>query len=163
MSSATCAFLLSRLQFSWLEFLVQKLQSFSFWCPSTMCHGLIKWQTRRWLCLLPMREEAVLGPGPVFPASTAMKQNLNRPPRKCPTRTRKLGVHPGLSFPTGEAKSPERSLDEALCWSEGGQCAQSETTPPYPLPAVLLAPHVPGWYFTLTPQFWGFCSGGLSG
>ena len=107
MSSATCAFLLSCLQFSWLEFLVQKLQSFSFWCPSSM-FGLIKCQTRRWLCLLPMHEEAVLGPGPVFPASTAMKQNLNRPPRKCPKRTRKLGVHPGLSFPTGEAKSPER-------------------------------------------------------
>ena len=62
-----------------------------------------------WLCLLPMHEEAVLGPGPIFPASIAMKQNLNRPPRKCSTRTGKLGVHLGLSFPTGEAMSPERS------------------------------------------------------
>ena len=126
--------------FLWSEFLVQMLRSFCFRCHSSMCYGFIKCKRRRWLCLLPMREEAVLGPGPVFPASTAMKQNLNRPPRKCPTRTRKLGVHPGLSFPTGETVSsretshqwvmpalsvcscssyPYRGIHLGICSSEG--------------------------------------------
>ena len=69
----------------------------------------------------------------------------------------------GSLFPLEKPKAQRDPLDEALCWPEGGQCTQSETTPPYPLPAVLLGPLVPGWYSTLTPQFWGFCSSGLSG
>ena len=57
--------------FSWSEFLVQMLQSFRFRGRSSMHHGLIKCETRRWFAfsLTSRNEKTVLGPSPVFPAS----------------------------------------------------------------------------------------------
>ena len=93
-SSATCAFLLRMLHgFHGQGFLFRcyKVSALDTILPCAMA-SCAKQGGGLAFCLMPIHEEAVLRPGPVFPDSVAVKQNLNGPLRKYPTMPGELDV-----------------------------------------------------------------------
>ena len=124
--SATCAFSFVHVpQFSRSESCAQLPQSFCFRCHSVR-HGLIKCKTRRlFLPLMPISEEAVLGPA----LSSCLRQVTQRPVSELGLRRRSPGTRTKSRAGFSAAKSPGNERENTrpsgtgvvrrmvLCWA----------------------------------------------